>query len=82
MPVYAYRCAAGHDCEQLRPLGAPSPPEGCPTCGEPLRKRYGRVAVRYETWGFGATDSLVRDPGRKDFRALRERAERIADGSS
>jgi predicted nucleic acid-binding Zn ribbon protein len=64
----------------LQPLGAPAPERGCDVCGTPLRKRFSRVAVRYTGWGFRATDSLVREPGRSDFGELRERAERIADG--
>ncbi len=80
MPVYEYRCTDGHDSEALRPLGAGPPADGCPACGNPLRKRFSRVAVRYQEWGFNATDSLVRDPGRSDYKGLRDRAERIADG--
>jgi putative FmdB family regulatory protein len=81
MPIYEYRCeecAADH--EMLRPVGAEPPEGGCPDCGGALRKRFSRVAVRYEGWGFKATDSLVSDPGGKDFKALRDRAERISEG--
>jgi hypothetical protein len=39
------------------------------------------VAVKYQGWGFTSTDKLVGDDRRdQDFRALRDRAERIADG--
>ena len=81
MPVYEYTCRrCGATEEHLLPLGAPAP-DGCADCGGELRKRYSRVAVKYQTWGFGATDALAGgDRPRKDFRALRERAERIADG--
>jgi len=37
------------------------------------------VAVRYEGWGFTATDSLVSDTRGKDFRTLRDKAEQISD---
>jgi hypothetical protein len=37
--------------------------------------------VKYEGWGFDATDKLVPEQRRQqDDRALRERAERILDG--
>jgi hypothetical protein len=46
-----------------------------------LRRRYSRVAVRYEGWGFNSTDRLLPEERRRqDYRAVRERAERIADG--
>jgi hypothetical protein len=39
------------------------------------------VAVKYQSWGFTSTDKLVGDDRRdQDFRALRDRAERISDG--
>jgi hypothetical protein len=38
------------------------------------------VGVRYQGWGFTSTDKLLPESRRQqDFRALRERAERIAD---
>lgn len=81
MPLYEYRCEdCGRDDERLQPMGADPPEEGCRACGGALRRRYSRVAVRYEAWGFGATDTLVREPGRQRFRDVRERAERISEG--
>ena len=81
MPLYEYRCVGcGRPEERLQPLGAAPPEDGCPDCGKPWRRRYSRVAVRYGTWGFNATDRMVRDTRGKDFRELRERAERISDG--
>jgi putative FmdB family regulatory protein len=81
MPVYEYRCrACGAAEEHLQPMGSDAPGP-CEACGGELRRRYSRVAVRYQGWGFESTDSLVGgDRSKKDFRALRERAERIADG--
>jgi putative FmdB family regulatory protein len=80
MPVYEYAC---RECaaveEHLLPLGDPGP-EACAACGGPLRRKFSRVAVRYEGWGFTATDSLVNDTRGKDFKALRSKAEEIADG--
>ena len=80
--MYAYRCGdCGAEADVLQERGADPPPEGCATCGGPLRKRFSRVAVRYGSWGFTRTDSLVSDTRGKDFKALRERAERIGDSN-
>lgn len=79
MPLYAYRCrSCAAEQELLQALGADAPP--CTTCGAATRKVYGRVAVRYGTWGFRSTDGLVAETRGKDFKALRDRAERIAEG--
>ena len=79
MPVYEYVCTACAAVEEhLLPLGADGP-DACAACGEPLRRKFSRVAVKYEGWGFSSTDRLVGDTHGKDFKALRERAERISD---
>lgn len=82
MPLYEWTC---EDCaavtERLAAIGSGPPDTGCDACGGPLRRRWSRVAVRYGAWGFQATDGLVRDTRGKDFRGLRERAERISDES-
>jgi putative FmdB family regulatory protein len=78
--MYVFRCVAcGAGQEELRRIGDTAAPP-CDTCGGETRLRFGRVAVKYGSFGFTATDRLVSDPtGRKDFRTLRESAERIAD---
>ncbi|HVE98553.1 MAG TPA: zinc ribbon domain-containing protein [Mycobacteriales bacterium] len=79
MPVYEYRCLACEVVEEhLQPLGA-APPDACASCGGELRKKFSRVAVRYEGWGFTSTDKLVSDTRGRDFKALRSKAEQIAD---
>ena len=56
-------------------------PRPCQACEGELRRRWSRVAVKYQGWGFTSTDKLVGDDRRnQDFRALRDRAERIANG--
>lgn len=60
-------------------MGA-GPPGPCPECEGELRRAYGRVGVRFSGWGFRRTDSLVpEDRRRKDFRALKEKADEIVD---
>jgi putative FmdB family regulatory protein len=79
MPTYVFRCAAcTHEVELLLPLGETAT-RVCEQCGGEARHRLARVAVRYNTWGFTATDSLVSDTRGKDFAALRTKAEQISD---
>ena len=78
MPVYAFRCAdCGAEAEQLLPLGETAA-RPC-DCAGTMRHRLSRVAVKYDAFGFTATDSLVSDPRGKDFKALRSKAEQISD---
>ncbi len=82
MPVYEYRCAdCGAGCDRILPHAQADAPGPCPSCGGELGRRFSRVAVRYEGWGFRATDDLVPDRpgGRNDFRTVRERAEKLSD---
>ncbi len=52
----------------------------CRECGGELKRVYGRVGVRFSGWGFERNDALVGGGGRrKDFRALKEKAEEIAE---
>lgn len=83
MPNYEYECES---CElrqeRLQAMGSAPPEEGCSSCGGILKRKFSRVAVKYQGWGFNSTDSLVGDTGGKDFKALRDRAERISDGGT
>jgi putative FmdB family regulatory protein len=79
MPVYLFRCTSCEvESEALLPLGETGD-RPCPECGHPARHRFARIAVKYEGWGFTATDSLVSDTRGKDFKRLRETAEKISD---
>jgi putative FmdB family regulatory protein len=81
MPIYEYRCVAcGATSEELQPVGS-GPPGDCAECAGELRRIYGRVGVTFSGWGFSRTDSLLPgDRRRKDFKALKARAEEIAGG--
>lgn len=83
MPIYVFACEeCGAAAELLLPLGETGP-RPCETCGATMRHRFGRVAVKYQGWGFTSNDRLLPDNRpRSDFRALRERAERISDGGN
>lgn len=79
MPLYVFRCTTCQaETETLLPLGETAD-RPCEVCGEIAKHRFARVAVKYNGWGFAATDSLVPDTRGKDFNALRETAERISD---
>ena len=81
MPVYEYRCTAcARTVERLLPHDRAARPAPCDACGREVRRRFSRVGVRLDGWGFSSTDALVADrPGRAPFRTLAERAERIAE---
>lgn len=82
MPVYEYTCPeCEHASEELRALGQTDAPE-CSQCGAQMQRRFSRVAVKYSSFGFNSTDSLVTDTkgrSQKDFKALRNKAEEISD---
>ena len=83
MPVYEYVCTAcGNSQDRVLPHEQADAPGPCEACDGTLKRRFSRVAVRLEGWGFAKTDGLVPDKpgGRGDFRTVRERAERIAEG--
>lgn len=82
MPLYEFRCeACGESTDRVLPHDRVDEPGPCPACGGALRRRWSRVAVKYEGWGFNATDRLVGDRpgGRNDFKTVRERAEKLSD---
>lgn len=82
MPVYEFRCATcGHDEEVVRPMGETDPPGACPECGGDLRRRWSRVGVRFEGWGFSSTDGLLSEDRRskRDFKELKRKADEIAE---
>ncbi|HVM12199.1 MAG TPA: FmdB family zinc ribbon protein [Actinomycetota bacterium] len=80
MPLYEYRCLeCGSNVEVLHAMDGPAP-VSCGECGGSLRRVWSRVGIRFSGWGFSSTDALLEGSGpRRDFRAVRERAEEIAD---
>lgn len=82
MPVYEYACASCSErVERLLPHQRSDDPGPCPACDGTLERRFSRVAVKLQGWGFSATDGMVSDrPGRGSFKEVQERAERISDG--
>jgi putative FmdB family regulatory protein len=84
VPVYEYACTAcGAATDRLLSHERADRPGPCPACdADGLRRRFSRVAVTFDGWGFSRNDALIADRpgGRGDFRQVKERAERISDG--
>jgi putative FmdB family regulatory protein len=82
VPVYEYVCAScAERVERLLAHQDADAPGPCPACAGPLERRFSRVAVKLQGWGFSATDGMVADrPGRGSFKQVQERAERLSDG--
>jgi putative FmdB family regulatory protein len=79
VPIYVFRCTeCDVESEQLLALGDLADRE-CAACGGAAKHRFARIAVKYNDWGFGATDNLVSDTRGKDFKALRDTAEKISE---
>jgi putative FmdB family regulatory protein len=81
LPVYEYACrACGETEEHLQPLGSDAPGP-CVAWGGGTRRRRAPGGVGDQGWGFTSTDKLLPEDRRnQDYRTLRDRAERIADG--
>lgn len=80
MPVYEYRCTScGKDLEEIQPMGSDAPP--CPECGGATRRRYSRIAVKLQGWGFSKTDGMLSDERRakRDFKDVARKAEELRD---
>ncbi|MEX1177341.1 MAG: FmdB family zinc ribbon protein [Nitriliruptor sp.] len=82
MPIYEYACGrCSERTERLLPHERAGEPGPCPHCDGELARRFSRVAVKLEGWGFAANDAMIPDrPGRGDFKQVRERAERLSSG--
>ena len=81
MPVYVFFCPlCKGENERLLKLGDTAP-RPCPTegCEGTATLKFSRVAVKYDSFGFTRTDTLVSDPTGKNFRELRTKAEEISD---
>ena len=81
MPVFGYKCTDCGNRSDHIVLPGEDPPAACEKCGGSLKRTWsGRLHVSLEGWGFSKTDSyLPDDRPRRDFKALKERAERITD---
>lgn len=83
MPVYEYKCPeCGYRFDVLQPMDAEKVAD-CEKCGAAAKRVFSaRIAVKYEGWGFDATDRLLPESSRskRDFKKLKEKADQIMDG--
>ncbi len=80
MPVFGYRCESCDERTDHVLLVGEAPPETCATCGGRLKRTWSaKLHVSFEGWGFSKTDGLISDTRGKDFKAIKERAQRIVE---
>lgn len=83
MPVFDYRCVECAERTEHILLAGETLPTACAQCGGTLKRAWGgtRIHINLVGWGFSKTDALISDAHapRKDFKMLRERAQRIVD---
>jgi putative FmdB family regulatory protein len=81
MPVFGFKCQGCGACSDHIVLPGESSPTTCAACGGDLKRTWsGRLHVSLEGWGFSKTDGYLSDDRpRRDFKQLKERAERITD---
>lgn len=80
VPVYEYKCTTCAEREEHTLAFDAAHPTVCAACGGPLKRVYsGRVQVNLQGWGFSKTDALIGDTRGKDFKKIRERADRLRD---
>lgn len=81
MPVFGYKCTACSAREDAIVLPGEEPPAACKACGGELKRTWGgRLHISLQGWGFSKTDSFLPDNRpRRDFKELKERAERLSD---
>ncbi|MFW6113526.1 MAG: FmdB family zinc ribbon protein [Actinomycetota bacterium] len=82
MPIYEYRCTeCGHGFDLVQSMDAKKVAE-CEKCGARAKRIFSpRIAIKYQGWGFNATDKLLPESSRnkRDFKQLQEKAEQIMD---
>lgn len=80
MPVFEYRCTGCAANHEVIVLPTETPPDACPDCGGVLRKRWSRVGVSFQGWGFARNDSLLPEARkRKPYRVIRDKAAELFD---
>lgn len=83
MPVFDFQCTECSERTEHILLAGEDPPAACAACGGALKRAWGgaRIHINLEGWGFSKNDALISDARapRKDFKTLKERAQRIRD---
>lgn len=80
MPIFEYRCGSCEATHEVIVLPSERPPRACPDCGGDLKRRWSRVGVSFQGWGFARNDALLPDDRkRKPFRQIRDKAAELFD---
>jgi putative FmdB family regulatory protein len=80
VPIFEYRCSECDRTHEVIVLPNEASPEACPECGGPLQRRWSRVGVSFQGWGFSRNDALLPDsPRRKPFQQVKEKASELFD---
>jgi putative FmdB family regulatory protein len=81
MPVFGFKCQACGARSDHIVLPGEEAPNKCSLCQGALKRTWsGRVHISLEGWGFKKTDGYFSDDRpRRDFKQLKERAERMTD---
>jgi len=80
VPVFEFKCTSCPAREEHVLLPGEPAPSACAACGAGLKRAWNaRIHVSLEGWGFSKTDSLISDTRGKDFKAMKERAQRIVE---
>lgn len=64
MPLYDYKCEAGHRYEKRESFGSP-PEQPCDRCGKSARRLLNVPPLIFKGSGWYKTDSRGKEPGRK-----------------
>jgi putative FmdB family regulatory protein len=64
MPIYEYRCQAGHTFEVMQRM-SDDPVSSCQTCAAPVQRVFHPVAVHFKGSGFYNTDYGTRKRARE-----------------
>lgn len=80
MPVFGFRCGSCDERSDHVVLPGETMPAACSSCGGELKRTWSaNVQISFEGWGFSKTDALISETRGKDFKALKERAQRIVE---
>lgn len=80
MPVYEYRCRGCGDEIEVIVLPSEQEPSTCSGCGKALQRRWSRLGVRLQGWGFARTDGLLPEGRRrKPFKQIQDKASELFD---
>lgn len=80
VPIFEYRCTECDESLEVIVLPTEEPPAACPECGGTLVRKWSRVGVQLNGWGFAKNDAMLPERrGRNDFRKVKDKAAELFD---